>query len=723
MPPSIVADSFATDGVVNINESNGIIPLRFTLSGLVESGLVRVSINGSLSPAYGPLNNGSYPIDYGGSPPPDSGDREIYLTLESGGEIYTSNTLTYSYDLVRPTATLSLADTTLEPGETSQLTITFSEETTGLDLGDFTVENGTLSDLTTSDNINYSATFTPATGVTDTTNVITLAISSVVDASGNAGDGVATSDNYSVQAPLPPVNTVPASFSASEDVLLTIDGISIEDPDAGSAEIETKLSVTQGTLVATSGGSVTVTGGSDGAREVTLTGTAEDINAFIAAGKVAYQADANYSGPDTLTVRTDDKGATGGSAGVDTDTVAITVTAVNDDPVLSGLPGVSIPAVVGQSTALPDFTISDPDSADTLTLTLTATNGTISGLDDVDAVAAGIQLTGTPAQINAAIADATFTASATGTASIGLSVTDGVVSSPITGALDFSVTAQNSGGGGSPPTPPGPATVVTNPDGSTTVTLNEPQTPEQLAKFATPGIDTVVSPFSVILPDGIENVTLTGTGNISATGNTGDNRMTGNSGNNQFTGGGGNDIIDGGDGIDGIQLRGGSLADYDLAVEDGRVVFVDRSGADGTLQLGGIEMFNFADGSMISIAESEVGSLERTYEGLYGRLPDLGGINFWLDAVNDGVSLGTIANAFASSDEFANLYGSLDNLTFIETMYRNILDREGDAGGIEYYLDKLENGGVSRGDILGNFIASDEDIALAGQVSTSIEYI
>ena len=48
----------------------------------------------------------------------------------------------------------------------------------------------------------------------------------------------------------------------------------------------------------------------------------------------------------------------------------------------------------------------------------------------------------------------------------------------------------------------------------------------------------------------VENLVLTGTGSINATGNTLANRLTGNSGNNVLNGGAGNDVLDGGLGND-----------------------------------------------------------------------------------------------------------------------------------------------------------------------------
>jgi Ca2+-binding RTX toxin-like protein len=53
--------------------------------------------------------------------------------------------------------------------------------------------------------------------------------------------------------------------------------------------------------------------------------------------------------------------------------------------------------------------------------------------------------------------------------------------------------------------------------------------------------DTLTAAITTILPDRVENLTLTGTSAINGTGNAGDNVFTGNSGNNTFTGLDGND--------------------------------------------------------------------------------------------------------------------------------------------------------------------------------------
>ncbi|HYF32499.1 MAG TPA: type I secretion C-terminal target domain-containing protein [Chitinophagaceae bacterium] len=64
------------------------------------------------------------------------------------------------------------------------------------------------------------------------------------------------------------------------------------------------------------------------------------------------------------------------------------------------------------------------------------------------------------------------------------------------------------------------------------------------------GTDSVQSSITWTLANNIENLTLTGSSGIHATGNGLDNVLTGNSGSNTITGGAGNDTLDGGNAID-----------------------------------------------------------------------------------------------------------------------------------------------------------------------------
>ncbi|NHN70702.1 DUF4347 domain-containing protein [Pseudomonas fluorescens] len=194
-------------------------------------------------------------------------DTSNIITLANGGIADlagnvgsgTTNSNSYSVDSLRPTATVVLSDSTLRPGETAQVTITFSEAVTGLSNDDLSVANGTLSAVSSSDGgLTWTATFTPTVGVSDATNLITLDNSGVSDAAGNAGAGTTNSANYAVETRLPTATVVLAdnALKAGETSLVTI-----TFSEAVSGFDNSDLSVSNGTLsnVSSTDGGVTWT--------------------------------------------------------------------------------------------------------------------------------------------------------------------------------------------------------------------------------------------------------------------------------------------------------------------------------------------------------------------------------------------------------------------------------------------------------------------------------
>ncbi|XAH22102.1 ExeM/NucH family extracellular endonuclease [Xylophilus sp. GW821-FHT01B05] len=97
----------------------------------------------------------------------------------------------------------------------------------------------------------------------------------------------------------------------------------------------------------------------------------------------------------------------------------------NQAPTISGVPTSTQTVTVGQAADLADVTVAG-GSSDSLTLTVTSTNGQVLGLVDANTSLPGIQLVGTPAQINSQFSTAVFIATAPGSASVNLSVSDGV---------------------------------------------------------------------------------------------------------------------------------------------------------------------------------------------------------------------------------------------------------------------------------------------------------
>ena len=171
----------------------------------------------------------------------------------------TTDSNNYSIDTQRPTATVVVADTALGVGQTSLVTITFSEAVTGFTNADLTIANGTLSAVSSSDGgITWTATFTPAAGITDTSNVITLDNTGIADLAGNAGSGTTDSNNYAVDSQRPTATIVMADsdLRPGETALVTI-----TFSEAVTGFDNSDLSVANGTLsnVSSSDGGITWT--------------------------------------------------------------------------------------------------------------------------------------------------------------------------------------------------------------------------------------------------------------------------------------------------------------------------------------------------------------------------------------------------------------------------------------------------------------------------------
>ncbi|MBB3902799.1 tandem-95 repeat protein [Methylobacterium brachythecii] len=213
----------------------------------------------------------------------------------------------------------------------------------------------------------------------------------------------------------PPVNTVPVGQTVAEDTDLVFstanaNQISIADPDAGGSDVTTTVGVQHGSLtLGSTTGLTSVTG--DGTGTVVLKGSISAINAAL--DGLRYRGSADYNGPDTLTVTTNDNGNTGsGGAKSDTDMVSITVTPVNDAPV-NGLPSAqavdedtNLVFSTGNGNAI---TVSDVDAGGgSLTTTLSVQHGTLTlgGTNNVTVSGNGsdtVTLTGTIADVNAAL--------------------------------------------------------------------------------------------------------------------------------------------------------------------------------------------------------------------------------------------------------------------------------------------------------------------------------
>ena len=284
---------------------------------------------------------------------------------------------------------------------------------------------------------------------------VTLTVSANDQGNTGAIAGVALTDSETIAITVAPINDAPIVTVPGPQMLnegddasatlntLAIAGISVVDVDAfetGGGPIVVTLSIPVGSGTLAVNGSV-VGGvpagniGTNGTRQVTLTGTVAQINATLAhAVGVTYRVpdddfnNLRHGGDVILTVAANDQGNTGvGGALSDSETIAITVNPVNDAPVVT-VPGLQVMAEGGLASdplaalAILGISVVDVDASETgggpIVVTLSIPVGMGSLLVNplvTGGVAAGnitgnttriVTLTGTVAAINATLLDA-----------------------------------------------------------------------------------------------------------------------------------------------------------------------------------------------------------------------------------------------------------------------------------------------------------------------------
>lgn len=91
------------------------------------------------------------------------------------------------------------------------------------------------------------------------------------------------------------------------------------------------------------------------------------------------------------------------------------------------------------------------------------------------------------------------------------------------------------------------------------------------------------------------------------------------------------------------------------------------------------------------------GPVLRLYQAFFAREPDLSGAKYWLNIRRQGFTALQIAAFMSASTEFRNTYGGTSNAEFTERVYTNVLGRDFDQGGYEYWLGLLDRGAAHGG--------------------------
>lgn len=184
--------------------------------------------------------------------------------------------------------------------------------------------------------------------------------------------------------------------------------------------------------------------------------------------------------------------------------------------------------------------------------------------------------------------------------------------------------------------------------------------------------------------------------------------LIGTSDDDTITGSGGNDILSGEGGFD-TAIYVGHSSNYAITLSNGSIQIEDRSGTDGIDTLNSIEALQFADQTFAlhqfvnvsTLTDADMLAFCELYVAYFNRAPDSAGLLFWGSRLADGMSMTDIARGFFDQPETQALYGGAGGTeTFVSAVYSNILGRDPDAAGFEYWVGTLNSGAVDRAEFI-----------------------
>ena len=410
---------------------------------------------------------------------PTAGARTFDVTVNDGAATSLVSTFTMTgLDIVAPTVTSIVHQTPIDTttdADSLVYRVTFSEAVSNLDAADFSRSGttGTIASATRVGSTNAYDITVSGGNLASLNGDVSLSFASgqtITDLGNNALSNVTPTGTDNHIYTLANANTAPIwtgldgtpIFTEGSTAVIFDSNVQLTDAELSNSGIYTGSTLTLARTGGANGNDVftsTVFSGSNivvssttigtittnSAGTLVLTFNASATGSLVNSAMQAIKYSNSNKLPDA-TAQIDwtfnDANTTGASNGAlsVTGSTTVNITAVNELPTISDVPSSATDVVAGVAVDLADFTVADINVGDTLTVTLTTTNGTIGGVVDMwdDA---GIQIIGTESEINAKLAAATFTATKAFAASVNISVTDGHISLPVTEIYPFTVSA------------------------------------------------------------------------------------------------------------------------------------------------------------------------------------------------------------------------------------------------------------------------------------------
>lgn len=156
----------------------------------------------------------------------------------------------------------------------------------------------------------------------------------------------------------------------------------------------------------------------------------------------------------------------------------------------------------------------------------------------------------------------------------------------------------------------------------------------------------------------------------------------------------------------------GAIANYTIERHDGHLI-VTANGTQDRIAVVNVEMLQFADTSVAVQNRDALSAVAGLYQTALGRQADLGGFEFWANAEAKGYTLGEIAVRLIDSAEGRAVQQTFngDAAHDIAILYSGIFGRVQDAGGAAFWQNAMQQG-VSLTEVADAFLHSAEIVGL-----------
>ncbi len=169
----------------------------------------------------------------------------------------------------------------------------------------------------------------------------------------------------------------------------------------------------------------------------------------------------------------------------------------------------------------------------------------------------------------------------------------------------------------------------------------------------------------------------------------------------------------------------GVAANYTIVPSGAGYLVTDTTGAQAPRTVAATARLRFADVSMAFDAAGVTGQAYRLYRAAFAREPDIDGLGFWISVLQTGAAdLTAVAGGFTDSPEYKALYANAStNREIVARFYRNVLSREGEAGGMDFWTGILDGKKASQAEVLRDFSESPENKAgTAAIIAAGVRY-